>query len=337
MKREVKKGSRRLVYRDRHRGLRNCNEEARPVARRCLLLFLLLAIGLSSCRKDSPAGSPTRPRLKAVVSVLPQAYFVQRVGGEGVEADVLVGPGQDPHTFEPTPQQMARLSEAAVYFRIGMPFETRLLEKIASINRNLKVVDTAEGVELMDMPEGEAGHHHDTEPAAAGHPSGDKDPHIWLDPKLVKMQAETICRALVELDPPGADAYRANLAGFQDDLDRLDQRLAKTLAPLRGREFFVYHPAFGYFAAAYGLKQVAVETGGKEPGPRQVAELVERAKQQGVKVIFVQPQFSDKAARAIARQIGGVVVPMDDLPRDYIASMDRMAGSIEQALGKTAP
>jgi zinc transport system substrate-binding protein len=268
---------------------------------------------------------------------LPQAYFLGRIGGQHVQADVLVGPGQDPHIFEPTPQQMAGLSEAAVYFRIGMPFETRLLAKIASVNKDLKVVDTAEGIELMDMPEDEAGRHHEAEGAAEARARGDKDPHIWLDPKLVKIQAQTICRALVELDPANADTYRANLKAFQDELDRLDQRLAKVLAPLKGREFFVYHPAFGYFAAAYGLKQVAVETGGKEPGPRRVAELVEQARREGVNVIFVQPQFSDKTARAIARQIGGAVVPIDDLPRDYVAGMDKMSAAIEQALGKAAP
>lgn len=303
------------------------------------LLILSPAVLLTSCRKDSPAAPAAPPRLRAAVSVLPQADFVSRIGGGNVAVEVLVGPGQDPHTFEPTPQQMAALSEAAVYFRIGMPFEDTLLEKVASLNKGLKIANTAEGIELLPSLEEQDQESH--RPEGGTHSGeahqGDKDPHIWLDPKLVKTQAETICRALSELDAANARTYRENLLAFQRELDQLDARLTKTLAPLKGRAFFVYHPAFGYFAAAYGLKQVAVETGGKEPPPRQVAALVERARREGVKVIFVQPQFSDKTARAIAREIGGAVVAADDLPRDYLAGMDKLAGAIEEALGKSAP
>ena len=307
---------------------------------RILLAFpVLLALTISSCRKESPSAPVAPSRIRAAVSILPQAYFVKRIAGADAHVEVLVGPGQDPHTFEPTPQQMAALSDAAVYFRIAMPFEPPLLAKLASINKNLRVVDTTEGITLLPMADEDAEHdgqaeHADGLLAHDEHAHGDKDPHIWLDPKLVKIQAETICRALVEMDPAAGEKYRANLRAFQDDLDQLDQRLSKALAPLKGGEFFVYHPAFGYFAAAYGLRQVAVETGGKEPGPRQVAALLDRARSQGVKVIFVQPQFSDKTARSIAEQIGGAVVAMDDLPADYLAGMGRMAEQIEQALGK---
>jgi len=300
-------------------------------------LPILLALIASSCRKESPSTPAAPSRIRSVVSVLPQAYFVKRIAGADAHVEVLVGPGQDPHTFEPTPQQMAGLSEAAVYFRIAMPFEPPLIAKLASINKNLRVVDTTEGITLLPMAEEDAEHDGHEEHAGDGFAHGDKDPHIWLDPKLVKIQASTICRALVEMDSAAGEKYRANLRAFQDDLDRLDDRLSKALSPLKGREFFVYHPAFGYFAAAYGLRQVAVETGGKEPGPRQVAALLDRARGQGVKVIFVQPQFSDKTARAIADQIGGAVVAMDDLPSDYLEGMGRMAEQIEQALGKPAP
>jgi zinc transport system substrate-binding protein len=196
----------------------------------------------------------------------------------------------------------------------------------------VRVVDLRTGVPLRTLTEEEAedesqgpGHHE-----AAGQP----DPHTWLNPLLAKIQARTICDTLVELDPPHADAYRRNLADFQADLDRVHAKIAAALAPLKGREIFVFHPAFGYFTDAYGLKQVAVEIEGKEPTAKQIGKLIERARAAQVKVIFVQPQFPRKSAEAIAAAIGSAVVPMDDLPRDYLKNLEQMAEAIKAGLEK---
>jgi zinc transport system substrate-binding protein len=270
-------------------------------------------------------------KVKVVVSILPQEYFVERVGGERVEVEVLVGPGQSPHTYEPTPKQVAALADGQVYFRIGMPFEDVLAEKIKGMFPGLRVVDTRKGITLRRMTADEAAADAREEGAHSG-TGGEPDPHTWLDPRLVKVQARTIADALEEIDAGHREEYEKNLAAFVADLDAVDKRIRAALAGVKGRDFFVYHPAFGYFADAYGLRQVPVEIEGKEPGAKQLATLIDRAKAEHVKVIFVQAQFSSKWAQTVAQAIGGAVVPMDDLAKDYIRNLENMASLVEQGV-----
>ena len=298
------------------------------------------------------------PRLKVFVSILPQATFVERVGGTHVEVGVLVGPGQNPHAFEPSPKQMARLADARLLFTIGWPFEKLLAEKALSVNPALRLVDTRAGVPLRRMTADEAAHDehdghdehgkHDEKPGlpgrspgpAAAKPgreehapaAGEPDPHVWMNPRNVKIMAATIAAALAEADPAHAADYARNCKDFQADLDRVDAKIAAALAPLKGRPMLVFHPAFGYFADAYGLRQMPVEIEGKEPSARQLADLIDKARAAGARVIFVQPQFSTKTAEAVARAIGGAVVPIDDLSPDYLANLEAIAGRIANAV-----
>lgn len=297
------------------------------------LALLLTAVVLPSCsRSEDPRKDSGKPIV--FVSVLPQAYLAERIANGNADVDVLVGPGQDPHTYEPTPKQMTRLSQARVFFRVGVPFEDTLLPKLSSIQQ-LRIVDTRQGITLIPMVE-----HHEGEDKADAHAEAahhehhenELDPHIWISPRLAKMQAQTICQTLAEIDPTHKAAYEKNLQQLQAELDGLDAQIAAALAPIKGKTFFVFHPAFGYFAQDYGLKQEAVETGGKVPGPKHVKELIDRARSEGVHVIFVQPQFSEQAARTIAQQIGGVVVPIDPLSKDYVANLQEVARKIRDAL-----
>jgi zinc transport system substrate-binding protein len=322
---------------------RNSPGRARIWLYAAALLILAAPLLLLACRPAPPSstGDPntassapqaeTADRLRAFASIPPQAYFVQRVGGDRVQVDVLVGPGQNPHSYEATPAQVASLAKARVFFRIGMPFEEALLSRLHSAFRQLEIVDTRQGVPLRPMEAHEDLDEHDGAPAHHHEEPGD-DPHIWLNPRLVKIQAQTIADTLVRLDPAHADQYHRNLAAFDADLDALDARIAAALAPVRGKNLFVYHPAFGYFADAYGLHQVPVEVGGKEPMPQDITRLIRLARQDDVRVIFVQPQFSTRSAEIIARQINGAVVPLDDLAPDYIKSMETMADQVRQAL-----
>ena len=164
------------------------------------------------------------------------------------------------------------------------------------------------------------------------HEAGEMDQHTWLDPQLAKIQAKTIADTLIRIDPSHKDQYEKNLKGFQADLDAIHEQLKKALAPVKGKSFFVFHPAYGYFGDAYGLKQVPVQIGGKEPTARQLARLIELAKEDGVRVIFVQPQFSKKTAEALAKGIGGAVVPLDDLAPDYLKNLQEMATKLDSAL-----
>jgi len=331
----------RLSLAARHLSLVTCS----------LLLPLQVASGEWRVAKTLDTYTPpARDKVRVFAAIPPQAYLAERIAGPRADVAVLVGPGQSPHTFEPSPQQMARLAEARLFFAVGLPFEKRLLEKAAAVNPNLTVIDTRDGIALRRLAPAERDAHAAEHPAeaaqhaagAAQHAAGaaerpgeaaEPDPHAWLSPRNARIMAATIARALSAADPAGAADYRANLGALQDDLDRLDAGLAETLAPLKGKSFFVYHPAFGYFADAYGLRQAPVEIEGKEPAARQLAALVRRAKAEGVRVIFVQPQFSARSARALADAVGAAVVPMDPLAKDYIANLAQMAEKIRAALG----
>ena len=249
------------------------------------------------------------------VSIQPQAYFVKRIGGDHVRVEVLVRPGAGPATYAPTPKQMARLAAARVFFRIGVPFERALVVKIRRTMPELMIVDTSAG--LRRKPEtGE----------------DEPDPHTWMDPMLVKRQGRVIMETLARIDPGNRLEYEKNYKKFAADLDALDGRIRKELKDAAGKTILVYHPAYGYFCRAYGLRQKAVEAGGREPSPKQLARLVEEARKKGVRVIFVQPQFSKKKAQVLARAIGGTVMVFDPLAHDYINNLDQVAKRLARVL-----
>jgi zinc transport system substrate-binding protein len=321
---------------------RSCSASARAL--RVLSLSLILLV-IAACRRaptsEPPANQgtsaattgPAGDRINVFVSILPEAYFVERVGGQRVEVNVLVGPGQEPHSYEPTPGQMSAMAKARLFFRTGMPFEEVMLPKLAAVFQGLEIVDLRRGITLRkieaDEVESEAhGEQHGHELEAGGN-----DPNIWLAPKLVMIQARTVADTLSRADSVHAEEYRRNAAAFEADLTALDARLTAALAPVKGKELFVFHPAFGYFADAYGLKQVSVEIQGKEATAKDTTALIKRAREGGARVIFVQPQFSSRLAEVLAEQIGGAVVPLDDLPRDYLKSMESMAEQVRKALG----
>jgi zinc transport system substrate-binding protein len=276
-----------------------------------IVFVSLLLIPVSICPVS--AGD----RISVFVSIIPQAYFVERIGGDLVEVEVLVGPGQSPATYEPKPKQLTKLAGSRLYFRIGVPFETALLKKLSRSFVDLTIVDTRENVKLRYF--------------STDHEHQSPDPHIWLDPKRVKIQATTICAALKHVDPVHVHEYAQNLETFHVDLDRIDSAIGTLLAPHRGQTLYVYHPTYGYFAEAYGLDQHAIQVEGKEPGAKQLAELIAAATREGVQHIFVQPQFSRKNADALARAIGATVVILDPLAPDYLANLWEIAQRIDRA------
>lgn len=271
------------------------------------------------------------------VTVAPQKYFVDKVGGGKVPVSVMVEPGANPHAYEPKPRQMAELARASVYFTIGDSFDSTWLERIVGASPGIAVVHTAAGIEKMPM----ADDHHGGEPGgdhadgdSAEHDHGTLDPHIWLDPALVKIQVGHIRDGLSQADPAGAREYAANAEAFMLELDRLDAEIRSLLSvlPADRRTFLVFHPSWGYFARAYGLTQVSIEVEGKEPSPRDMARIIALGAETGAKVIFVQPQFSEKSAAVIARQIGARVVRLDPLGADWSENLLRAAHAFADAL-----
>lgn len=298
--------------------------------RRGVLSWLLAAVCvmLAGCADEAPAPQAAADKVSVFVSILPQEYFVERVGGEHVTVESLVRPGESPHNFSATAAQMTRLGGSSLYFTIGVPFEHAVIAKITDVHKGLKVVDTRRGIALRRM---RGVHHHEHEGEHEhehGDEAGEPDPHTWLNPRNVALMAQHICAALRETDPAHAAQYDKNLAAFVSELEQVDRRIAAALAPLRGRKFMVFHPSFGYFADAYGLEQLAVEVEGKAPSAKAVGHLIESARQEGIRVIFMQPQFSAKRAEMIADEIGGVVVPMDPLARDYLKNLEEVAAKI---------
>jgi len=273
--------------------------------------------------KEQTSGVPV-----IVVSILPQAYFVERIAGPRARTMVLVGPGQSPHSYEPTPRQMAELSSATMWLTIGVEFETALKPKVATLNPGLAIIDTTVGVTYRTLE----AHHHDGEaPAAADDESG-IDPHIWLGRQAVKAMAASIRDALAAHDPAGASTYRANHDAFVRDIDAAYARIASEVAPLAGKTVFVYHPSFGYFLDEFGITQEAVETGGKEPTQKELTALIRNARADGARVIFVQPQFPASAARTVASAIGGVVVEIDALAPDWLDNIGRIGAALSRAV-----
>ena len=294
-----------------------------------LFLAMFLAIAFSNAAQVFPEpSSNTRKSIKVFVSIPPQAYFLESVGGERVDVSVLVGPGYSPATYEPTPRQMAELSRAKVYFRIGVPFENVWIERIIKANPNMKVVDTRRGIELLPMKAHRYGddedHHH--------HGKSLKDPHIWTSPRLVKIQARNICDALIGEDPAHTAYYEDNLKAFHIDLDKLDRKITEILKDLKTPRFMAFHPAWGYFAHDYGLEEIPIEVEGKEPGARALADLIKRVNQEGIKVVFVQAQFSTKNAETVARAIGGRIVRIDPLAKDFLKNMMKIAEAFAEVM-----
>jgi len=297
--------------------------------------IVALIISIAGCGPTS-ADRPGDGRLRVFAGIPPLAYLVEQIGGQQVDVEVLVRPGQDPHTFEPTPRQVSALSRARLFFQIGMPFENALLAKLRRSTPRMTIVNCAAGVEkrTMDDPcrERVAGQDHDR-PRRRGVP----DPHVWLSPPLLKTQAENVAAALARADPAHAERYERNLAALVERIDAAHRRIERTMAPYRGRTFFVFHPGFGYFADAYGLKEEAIEAAGRSPSPKQLQTLIERARAEGVKTVFVQPQFDPHGARAIAEAIGGETVPIDGLAKDVLHNLEDIAAKIERSFARLAP
>ncbi len=275
-------------------------------------------------------GSSAAP-LKVFVSIPPHQYLVERVGGDHVEVHVLIQPGQQPHSFEPTPRQVVELGSARIFFKADLQFEQRILGKIQETHKHLSIVDVTEGIEKRPITR--HSHHEEGQAVDDSHADeGEPDPHVWLSPPLLKTQSRNIAEALQRIDPINKEDYAGNLKQLLDDIQRIHKTTKETLEPYKGEVFYVFHPAFGYFADAYGLEQRPVEIGGKAPTPKQLAEFIQKAKQEQAEIIFVQPQFDQRTAQTIADAINGSVVAMDPLEKNVLENIRKMATKIRKAL-----
>ncbi|HWQ25877.1 MAG TPA: zinc ABC transporter substrate-binding protein [Chlorobaculum sp.] len=277
----------------------------------CFLLLLFL-INLQGCSR-----TPTSRKLQVVASIEPLAYFVDRIGGNSVAVSVMVPPGGNPHSYEPTPKQMERLGKAVLFVKAGsgVEFELDWMRRFLELNRTLTVCDASAGVSLIPVT---TLVQEQEKPSVAGsNHHGMHDPHFWLSPHNARMIAANVERSLASVDPANRKYYEANRAVLDKELLALDGQIRARLSGLKERHFLVFHPAWGYYARDYGLEQIAAEAEGKTLTPVQMTRVIEQARAERIRVVFVSPQFSTTQAEAIARDIGGVTVMVDPLSRDY--------------------
>jgi len=290
-----------------------------------IAIILIFSAGLLSAQgKSEKQETDMKPTI--ALSILPQEYFVQRIAGDLVHTVVLVGEGQSPHSYEPTPSQMAALAKAKVWILSGTDFELVLEDKVSSLYPNLLVIDGTEGVTFRSLEV------HDDEHAIE-EGSLERDRHTWLGWESAKILADHVLRTTITLLPEQKALLEANHRILLEDIDATFLSLKEKLAPLSGRKVFVYHPSFGYFFDEFNLIQEAVEIGGKEPTAKDLSLLIQKAKSEKAVALFVQKQFPLASAQTVAKAAGAKVLALDPLARDWMENIQVMGETLLSAIG----
>lgn len=268
------------------------------------------------------------------VSIVPQETFVKAVAGDSVEVVTMIPPGNSPANYQPTPQQMQKLSQASVYFAIGVQTEVaNILPRIRDINENIKLVSLENQVaEVYAERFFEDGDDDEHEEENEHENHAGRDPHIWLSPIRVRVMIEEIKDQLIEIDPENKEIYEKNAADYVTRLDEVDHEIRTTLNGLEKQAFIVYHPSFGYFADDYDLEMIAIEESGKEATAQRLQHVIDLAKEKGIKFIFYQAEFDSQQAQTIVQEIGGEAIMVEPLSPDYIENLKRIANSFKEVL-----
>lgn len=272
-------------------------------------LFPFLILLLSACGR-APEPGPVKPLV--LVSVAPYKFLADRIGGGAIEVQTIIPPRSNPHAFEPTSRQVMEVSRGQVWFRIGEPFE----EKIIPLLKTVDVIDLRERVEMQPIEE----EHHCTH---CGHDHLDR--HIWLSPKLAGAQSAQMADALSLRFPEKAKQFERNLLGCLAELEQLDLEIQAILSKVQERSIIVSHSAFGYFCRDYGLEQLSVEQEGKDPRPRYLEEMLEKARRSHAAVALALPQHNNKGAQLIAKEMNLPIRMIDPYSGDYIETLRHLA------------
>ncbi len=286
--------------------------------RNTILYLLLLAVILASCRSRSISGE----QKIITVSILPEKTFVRKIAGDEYVVNVLIPPGASPAAYSLSPLQMAAIAKSVVWFRIGhIGFEYSWGKNISQVNTSMKTVDLSEGLDLIKK-----------ENPNPGSPDGGYDPHTWLSPACVKLMAEKILDVLSGLNPKQAHTYKINYLRFAEEIDQLNIQLKNTFRDFHGKKILVYHPTMSYFARDYGLQQVSLESGGKEPTPQTMVNLIKTAKEEGIRVIYIQSELDIEQARVFGEETGGQIIRLNPLDPDWSENLLSMANIIRDNL-----
>ena len=303
-----------------------------------IIAIVITAVLSSNCR-FSTAENVQDDHI-VIASILPLAGFAEKVGGGKINVFEMVPPGASPHTYEPTPGQLEKVSNAGIYLSVGsgIEFELVWLDKIVAINDEMMLVDCSRGIELIEAfgtfndqnsDHDDKGVYNEIED---DHNGSGADPHIWLSPINASAIVENIYLSLSEAYPENEGIFYDNKVDFQNDLEMLDRRIREILKGKIQRKIIVFHPGWSYFAREYGLEQIVIEKEGKEPSPREMVSIIESAKDSDIKIIFASPEFSPKSAEVIADEIGGNVVFISPLARDYIENLIKITEAFKESM-----
>ncbi|KYC52427.1 MAG: high-affinity zinc transporter periplasmic component [Candidatus Methanofastidiosum methylothiophilum] len=285
----------------------------------CILVLTPLCIG---------QGSDANKNDKIIVyaTIQSQKEMIEAVGGDKVTVNIIVPPGDSPHTRDLTPSQLTDLAKARIYVMVGsgVEFEVKSIDKIRDLNKNMIVIDSSKGIELISI----GFHAHEGEELHSEEEDG-KDPHIWNSIKNGKTMVQNIYDGLILVDPDNKEYYLKNRDEYIMKLDEADQYIANELTDIPNRSFMIFHPSWGYFARDYNLTQIAIEVGGKEPTLQSLSHTIEEAKEENIKTVFVSPGFSSKAAEIITKEIGGKTEVLDPLAENYIENLKITANKIK--------
>ncbi len=278
-----------------------------------ILLFLLVIAASCGVKEQS-----AKPNL--TVSIYPQKFFVEKIIGDFADVDVLIPPGASPATYELLPSQMKALSQSKAWFRIGhIPFEHSWYDKIKQASSDLKIYDTSLNADLVAGQKIDHGDHVHV---------GGVDPHIWMSPKEVKKIAKLTYDGLVELFPERKETFMKNHEAFQQEIDEVDRKIVEKFKEIENRKFLIFHPSFTYLARDYDLEQITIEVHGKDPSPKYMSELIDMAKANKLKAIFIQKEFDKANAEQIAKEIGAQVIQLDPLTENWSKQMLVVADKI---------
>jgi zinc transport system substrate-binding protein len=267
------------------------------------ILLLAIAIFFGNCNSKKAKIDETENYI--TVSILPQKTFVEKIAGEDFKVNVLIPPGTSPAAYTLLPSQLEEISKSVIWFRMGyIGFEHSWKDKIEQANTKMKVVDLSEGLDLIAQGTMQHGDH--------VHPVG-VDPHIWLSPILVKQMAKRILDELSVLNPGQSAKYKTNYLEFVKEIDQLNIEISNKLKPFEGRKIIVFHPSLSYFVRDYGLLQFSLESGGKEPTPQRMTELIDLAKNENIKVMYIQGELDRDHARVFAEEVNGEVIQVRPL------------------------
>ena len=278
--------------------------------------------------------------VKVAVTLPPYRTIVAELAGDRAEVHGLVPAGVNYHVWEPTPATIKALASCTILFTDSLGMDLPWLPRFQAANPNLRMVGIATDVTWLEQSEhdeheehGEEHHEHAEIEEHEHHHHEGLDPHIWTSPRQVMAMAVRISAALMAADPQGMPYYKKRLGDFLTSAHQLDQLLKRTVSkmPAESRRFIVYHPSYGYLARDYGLIQESIEFDGKEPKPATLARLVETAKAEKIRLIFVQPEFDQRSARTLAQEIGGAVMPTDPTGSDWEGNLRSFAQALESA------